>query len=587
MTTVQPRSAFDDPITFEVAKNALRSVADEMAITVLRTAHSQNIRESMDFSTGLCDAAGRLIAQGVGIPVQLGAIPDAVHFLLAKYARDIYPGDVFILNDPDEGGMHLPDLFVVRPIFQGHLHVGFAACVAHHADIGGRTPGGNAVDSTDIFQEGLQIPILKLYEQGRENRTLVEILGRNVRIPETVLGDLQAQLAATRIGEVGVLRLLDRYGTDGFANLVEELLDYTERRVRTELARITPGIYSFEDHIDTDGFGSGPIRIKVSLSVSAGQLTADFNGTSTQVKSALNATMSFTKSAVYTALRCIMQDDIPGNAGLFRPITVKAPIGTIVNPTRGAPRAARGLTGFRVVETVFGALHHALPGRVPAAGEGAATMISFAGHYANGRPFVYVEFSAGGWGGRPDRDGVDGTSCIEGNISNVPIEEVELTLPLRVEQYGFVPDTGGSGKWRGCLSIVREFRLLSGEALLHMRSDRRRFLPYGLSGGHKGTPSWNILNPDTIEEEVLPTHVSRLLHAGDVIRHVSAGGGGFGDPFERDPKNILEDVLEQKLSAEYVRRNYGVELNPDGTSIDSRRTAELRGSAQAPVSPND
>jgi len=225
---------------------------------------------------------------------------------------------------------------------------------------------------------------------------------------------------------------------------------------------------------------------------------------------------------------------------------------------------------------VLGALHQALPDRVPAAGEGAATMINFAGYHSDGRPFVYVEFSAGGWGGRPDRDGVDGTSCIEGNISNVPIEEVELNQPLRVEQYGFVPDTGGPGKWRGCVSVVREFRLLADEALLHMRSDRRQFLPYGLSGGHSGTPSWNILNPNTVNEEVLPTHVTRLLHGGDVIRHVSAGGGGYGDPIERDPEDILEDVLEQKFSAEYVRRNYGVELRVDGNSIGLNRATELR-----------
>jgi N-methylhydantoinase B len=570
------QTGFGDPITFEVVKNALRSVADEMAITVVRTAHSQVIRESMDFSTGLCDASGRLIAQGVGIPVQLGALPDAVQFLLRKYDRDIHPGDVFILNDPDEGGMHLPDLFVFRPVFRGDFHVGFAACVAHYADIGGRTPGGNAVDSTEIFQEGLQIPIVKLYERGRENRAIFEVLARNVRIPETVLGDLQAQLAATRIGEAGLLRLFERYGNEGFAALIEELLDYTERRVRSELARIAPGVYAFEDYIDNDGFGSGPIPIKVSLTIAGGQVLADFTGTSAQVKSALNATLSFTKSAVYTALRCVMQDDIPGNAGFFRPITVTAPVGTIVNPIRPAPRAARGLTGFRMVETVLGALHQALPDRVPAAGEGAATMISFSGHHGDGRPFVHVEFSAGGWGGRPDRDGVDGTSCIEGNISNVPVEEVELNQPLRVEQYGFVPDTGGPGTWRGCISVVRDFRLLADEALLHMRSDRRQFLPYGLNGGRSGTPSWNILNPGTVQEEVLPTHVTRLLRRGDVIRHMGAGGGGFGDPLDRDPQDVLADVREGKLSAKYVRENYAVELSGDGTAIDLGRTADLR-----------
>ncbi len=251
-----------DPITFEVVKNAFIALADELAITVVRTAHSQVVRDSMDFSTAICDAQGRVVAQGLGIPLHLGAIPDAMDALLARFGDDIGPGDVFAFNDPDEGGMHLPDIFVIKPVFAGETLVGYAACVAHHADIGGRVPGGNAVDSTEIFQEGLQIPPLKLYEGGRLNETLMTILLRNVRIPEVVRGDLDAQLAACHTGEAGLLELVDRYSAEGVSALADEILDYTEDLVRAELQRLPAGEYVFEDHIDDDGFGSGPIPIR-------------------------------------------------------------------------------------------------------------------------------------------------------------------------------------------------------------------------------------------------------------------------------------------------------------------------------------
>ena len=282
-------------------------------------------------------------------------------------------------------------------------------------------------NSTEIFQEGLQIPILKLYDRGKRNESLYQILAKNVRIPEVVMGDLGAQLAACHSGEIGLLALADRYGFEPLVRLIDEVLDYTERRVRSEIQSIPDGRYEFADYIDDDGFGFGPIKINVMVEVSGDSLKADFTGTSPQVRSALNATMSYTKSAVYTALKCIVSEDIPSNAGFFRPITVDAPRASIVNPERPAARAARGLTGFRMVDAILGALHQALPDRVPAAGDGGVTMISFGGRLADGRPFVFVDFSGGGWGGRPDRDGVDGTSCIESNLSNVPIEEIELS----------------------------------------------------------------------------------------------------------------------------------------------------------------
>ena len=356
----------DDPIAFEVVKNGLAALADELAITIVRTAHSQVVRDSLDFSTAICDAEGRVVAQGCGIPLHLGAIPDAMQVLGAKFAGDVNPDDVFILNDPDEGGMHLPDIFVIKPVFAEEGLLGYAACVAHYPEIGGRMAGGNAVDSTEIFQEGLQIPLLKLYDRGRRDETLIAILLRNVRIPDVVMGDLDAQIAACHVGEAGLLALASRYGAPELQDFMAQVLDYTESRLRAELQRMPDGEYSFADHIDDDGFGSGPIRIAVTLRIAGDQLVADFSGTSPQVRSALNATMSFTKATVYAALKCVVDDDIPSNSGFYRPITVNAPAGTILNPLRPAPRAARGLTGFRAFDVVEVAPQYDGPGQVTA-----------------------------------------------------------------------------------------------------------------------------------------------------------------------------------------------------------------------------
>jgi len=571
------RASLDDPITFEVVKNALASVADEMAMTIIRTGHSQVVRDNLDFSTAICDSRGRVVGQGCGIPFHLGAIPDAMSAVIERLGDELAPGDIVILNDPADGGMHLPDVFVLQPIFIGDELVGFATCVAHYPDIGGRAAGGNAVDSTDVFQEGLQIPILKLYDRHVPNATLLALLRKNVRVPDLVLGDLRAQLAACHVGTRGFLELVDRYGRDRLLDNAEALLDYTEHLVRAELSNIPVGSYSFEDHLDDDGFGSGPITIHVTLSFDGGEVTADFTGTSPQVKSALNCTLSATKSVVYTALKCMMPPTVPSNEGMYRPITVIAPLGTIANAAHPAARAARGITAFRMLDTVFGALHAALPGRVPAAGEGGATMIAMGGSEFAGGEFVFVDFSSGGWGGRESSDGVDGTSPILANLANVPIEEIELRQPVRVLRYGFVPDTGGAGRTRGCLSVVREFRLLADSAILQIRSDRRRFPPYGLEGGRAGSPSANLLNPGP-DEQLLPTTVTTAIVRGDVLCHVTAGGGGYGPPLERSVSAVERDIADGKLSPESARALYGVVWDIAAGRVAFEETEQLRAS---------
>jgi N-methylhydantoinase B len=507
--------------------------------------------------------------------MHLGALPDAMQAVIGKYGNDIAPGDVYVLNDPDEGGMHLPDVFMIKPVFAHEVLVGYATCVAHHQEIGGRVAGGNAVDSTEIYQEGLQIPLLKLYDCGRLNETLLAIWLRNMRIPDVVYGDVQAQEAACHVGEEGLLQLALRHTPNGLQTLMDQLLDYTEARVQSEIAEMPRGRFEFEHHIDDDGIDSGPINIRVALDIGEATIDVDFAGTSSQVKSALNATMSFTKSAVYTALRCVMSSDIPSNDGFYRPITVHAPEGTILNPIRPAPRAARGLTGYRTVDATLGALASAVPDRVPAAGEGGASMIAMGGTYRDGRSYVFVDFPTGGWGARPDRDGVDGTSPMAANAANVPIEEIELNQPAQVERYGFLADTGGPGKWRGCLSVVRELRFLETDGILQIRSDRRRFQPYGLDGGLPGSPSNNILNPGA-NQRVLPTKITMPIEFGDAVRHVLAGGGGHGDPLERDPQLVLADYLDEKVTAAHALEAYGVVIDQLRGNVNYKATQKTR-----------
>ncbi len=491
------------PIELELFKNALESIVDEMALTVVRTAYSTNLKNSMDFSTGLCDTNGALIAQGLCLPLHLGSLPDGMAAVLARYSDSIVEGDVFILNDPYEGGTHLPDIYVYRPIFVEDVLVGFAAAIAHHTDIGGRVAGGNACDSTEIYQEGLRIPPVRLYEGGRPVQALFDLIERNVRVPQYALGDLRAQLSACHIAQREVEGLAQRYGVEGLRMSFASLLDYGERLTRAEIEKMPDGVYSFDDQIDGDGIDPGSIPMRVTITVEGSHLTADFEGTAPQVRGAINSALSFTRSAVYACVRCLISADVPTNTGFFRCIEVIAPEASLVNPVLPAPVAARGLTGFRLANVIMGALASLAPDRIPACEVGGDTGISVGGYRADRTAFVFLEFLFSGWGGRPDRDGIDGCASVVVNFSNNPAEVVEAEYPLEILQYGFLTDTGGPGRYRGGLGIVREYRFTEAEGVLQIRSDRHASRPYGLAGGKPGAASSNVLNPEG-ESETLP-----------------------------------------------------------------------------------
>ena len=575
-----PTRELSDPILLELIKNALDTIVDEMAIALVRTAYSNNLKNAMDMSCALCDAEGRLIAQGLTLPLHLGSIPDAMARVRQKFAGRTNPGDVFILNDPFEGGTHLPGFYIFKPIFLDGALVGWSASIGHQLDVGGKTPGGNGCDATEIFQEGLRIPAVKLYAAGEPVDAVFEMIDRNVRVPRQVLGDVRSQVAACLTGEKGYLKLIAQHGAARFQACTTTLLAQAERLARTAISRMPDGTYEFTDWLDDDGIDPDPIPLTVALTVAGDRMIADFTGSAPQVRGGINSPLPFTKSAVYATVRHLIGGDPPNNEGYFRPIEVIAPPGTIVNPVMPAAVAARGLTGFRLANALFGALAQIAPDRVFACEVGGDTGVSFGGYDRERRPFVFLEFLFGSWGGRPARDGVDACSSSVVNFSNNPIEVIESEYPLLIERYGYVPDSGGAGKHRGGLAVERQYRFLEATGTLQLRTDRRRHLPYGLAGGRPGTPSDNVLNPDG-ERRQLPSKCTLEIRQGDVFRHLLAGAGGWGNPLERDPELVLKDVLEEKLSADYARREYGVAIDVAARKVLAEDTATLRAARRA------
>ncbi|RQP06026.1 MAG: hydantoinase B/oxoprolinase family protein [Paracoccus sp. BP8] len=565
----------NDPITFAVLKSAVESIVDDMAYTVMRTARSPIVRDVLDYSTTMCDAKGRILAQAKTVALHLGAVPDAMEALLARFQGDLHPGDVIIFNDPYDGGMHLPDIFMFKPIFHGDEHLGFSVVICHHCDVGGRVPGSNASDSTEIFQEGLRLPPLKLYDRGVRNDIVFQIIERNVRLPDLVIGDLEAQLATCALGERELLRIVDKYGAPTFNRFLADFLDYGERLTRNEIAKWPDGSYEFTDYIDGDGFDPAPIPIKVTITVKGDHLEVDFTGSSPQVKGAINSTLSFVKSATYLAIRCTLDSEVPNNSGMYRAIDIAAPKGCFLNPHFPAPVAARALTGYRVVDTVLGALAKIVPTRVAAAGEGGNSVVCLGGYDKDTRqPFVMVDMINGALGARATKDGIDAITNPSQNMSNMPVELMESTYPIRIEEYSLRTDSCGAGRQRGGLGVVRQYRLLAEDAVLQLRADRYEHRPYGLFGGNPAAPSRNLLSLNGGAFELLDSKVTRNVAKGDVIRHEQAGGGGYGDPLQRPLEQVLEDALDGKITPAFAREHYRVVIE-DGR-IDEKATAELR-----------
>ncbi|MGE0876804.1 MAG: hydantoinase B/oxoprolinase family protein [Burkholderiales bacterium] len=576
----EARPGVIDPITFSVIKNGLDSIVDEVAYTVIRTARSQIVKDVMDYSAAICDRQGRMVAQAKTIAQHLGAIPEAMAAMLARYGDDLHPGDAVIINDPYEGGMHLPDIFMFAPFFHDGSIEGFCVVICHHTDVGGRVAGSNASDSTEIYQEGLRIPVVKLYERGRVNDTLERLIALNVRVPDLVLGDLRAQYAACRVGLRELGRLFERYGRDTARSYLEELLDYAERLTREQIRAWPKGTFTFLDHIDDDGLSPEPVPIRVAVTVHEDSVSVDYAGSSPQVKAAINSTLSFTKSLTYLSVRCALKGDVPNNAGVFRCIDVKAPEGSVLNPLPPAAVAARALTGYRVFDAMLGALAKVVPDRIPAAGEGGNTVVCISGRRPDRSPFIVVDMICGAWGARPHADGIEAITNASQNLSNTPVETLEASHPVRIEAYELVTDSCGAGKWRGGLGIRRSYRLLADEALLQLRADRMRFLPYGLEGGEPAAAARNLIERDGTTS-ALPSKTTSWMKEGELITHEQPGGGGFGDPLARDPARVARDVWNGKVSADYALRHHRVVVDADSGRLDAQATWKLRGGSRS------
>jgi len=568
-----------DPVTREIIKNALMSIADTMALTVVRTARSAVVKDGMDFSTALFTASGEQVAQGLTLPVHLGSMAPALAGVRKAFGNDVQPEDIFIINDPYEGGSHLPDIFVFKPIFVDGQVVAWTCSVGHQTDIGGRVAGGVVCDNTEIFQEGLTLPPLKLYAKGVRNEAVWWILGKNVRVPEKVLGDVTALLAAVRIGERDFLALLAEYGHEPLVAYMDNILDTTERQTRAELAKLPQGEWEFTDYIDNDGIDMRPIAIRAHVKIDkvhGGRVVIDFTGTSPQAKGSINPNFNYTKSNAYATIKCLIDSEIQSNSGFFRAFEITAPEGCFVNPQHPAAVAARGLSGFRICNAIFGAMAKALPGRIPAAWGGGEVGLTFAGYDDKRRAWIHLDLiNDGPRGGGPLVDGADGLSAPVHNMANMPIESVEAEQPLIVEQYALVPDTGGPGKYRGGLAIIRDYRVLAEDTTFQLRSDRTDFVPWGIEGGKPGTPTRNYLNPHA-ENRELPGKTLMKLKKNDLYRLVQASGGGYGDPLDRDPSRVLDDVREQKMTIAHARQEYGAVIDAEKLSIDLPATAALR-----------
>ncbi|MPZ44586.1 MAG: hydantoinase B/oxoprolinase family protein [Betaproteobacteria bacterium] len=564
-----------DPVTASVVEHGLGSITDEMANVVVSTAYSPLVRDLYDFTVALCNVRGEMVVQGVGMAIHLGALPSAVDAILRKLGAQLQPGDCAIMNDAYEGGMHLPNVILLTPCYAESDLLGYALTMAHHTDVGGHVPGSVPVNSRDIFGEGLRIPPMLLVRNGVRNDTLLALIEHNVRVPRDFFGDLESQVSACRTAEKRLQALSQRYGSHTILAVMEGLLDRSEKMARAEIAALPDGEYSFEDHLDNDGMDGPPQRLSVTIRIEGDELTADFTGTAAQVPTAINSPLAYSRSAFYLAVRSIMSAELPNTAGFFRPLHMIAPEGTIINPKFPSAVGAMGISGYRLADTIFGALAKAAPHAVRAASEGGTTRYTFAAT-VDGKSSIFSEALVGAWGGHAALDGIDGVANIAANMANSPIEMVESTYPVMVEEYAYEPNSEGAGARRGGLGVRRRVRILAEQGgILQIRSGRAKQAPWGTAGGHPGSTCQNVLDPGTSQERRLKGLETIHVPAGTVYLHVTPGAGGNGAPGERDPQLVARDVRDGKVSVERACDVYRVAVSPEGV-IDYQATDALR-----------
>jgi len=542
------------PIELEILRNAFAAAAAEMDVTVWRTSRSTIVRELLDYSTAVFDRDGYNVAQSARIPQHLNSMGAG----LLTMVRDFLPldrwqdGDVVITNDPYCGGQHIPDILAFRPVFAEGERVAIIGTLCHHLDMGGIAAGSYGATATEIFQEGLRIPPVKLFKRGTLNEEVLALMRQNVRRPDMLWGDLQAQIASLAMGESNMRKLAARYGKSTILGACAQILDSSERAMRAMIGRMPDGRYEFEDFMDDDGLTPDPIRIHAMIEIRGDELIVDLSGSGPQALGPINATLNSSGSAVSYAVMACADEPIPANAGCYRPVTVIAPEGLIVNARHPAPVANRVAVTHRLATTLLGALHQAVPDRIPAAYYGTSYVCTFQTIGEAGERHVLVEIEVGGGGGHPEQDGPNAYACGMHNNANIPIEMIESELPLTISRYELLPGTAGAGRFRGGLGLAREWRVDCPEAVFTANLERFKFQPYGLAGGSPGSPGRLYLVRDGARE-ALPSKIGNLrLRRGDIIRLETSGGGGFGDPGLRPAADTAADVARGYVAADGV-----------------------------------
>ena len=556
-----------DAATFEVVKNSLYAAAEEMKIVLAKTAYSPLLKVAGDYSCGLFDANGEMIAQGPDLPIHLGSMPDAVKAVIKAF-ESFEEGDVFIHNDPYFGGSHLPDVNVVSPSFHKNELLGFACVRAHWPDVGSATPGSYGA-VTEIFGEGLRLPPTHLYAAGVLNRDVDAIIFTNVRTPSERRGDMNAQIAANRRGSARLSELAEKYGVDNLRRIMAEVMDYSELMMRTFLSQLPDGIGSFEDFCDGDGvLEPGAVEddiftIRMRAIKKGDGLTVDFAGSDPQVAGPMNAPLSVTASGVFTTVKMVVDPNgmIPPNSGCWRAITVLAPEASVVNAAFPAPVVyANHEMSHRVSDMLFGALYEFLPERVMACSQGTSSVLTLGGvDYRNGERYVSYESIKGGFGARPTKDGINCVAAGISNMMNTPIEVLEMSFPVRVEEYSVLTDSGGAGEFRGGCGARRVWRILGNPSLAAICCERSKSPPFGLAGGMAGSPMRITLqDPDGGLRHPLSKGAFSVPADGLIIVEVP-GSGGYGPPAKRNRAALADDLKNGYVSAAAAKRDYGIE----------------------------
>jgi N-methylhydantoinase B len=548
-----------DPIRLEIIANGLRSIADECFVALMRSSYSTNIKERKDHSIAIMDKNGRLVVQAaLTLPIHIASMGGLMKCVFEKYGEDIHEGDIFIANDPHTaGGTHLPDINYAMPIFIEGEMVAFVCNIAHHADIGGMVPGSMAGGMSEIYQEGLRIPVIRLFDKGVLQTDIMDILMLNVRVPEERRGDHNAQIASCRLGVRRFMEVVDVHSLPSVLSAFDEIISRTAMRMRAAITEIPDGVYTFNDFMDADGINTYDIPICLTLTVKGDRIYLDFDGTSPQVKGNINTTMNAVQASVNYALIAALDSEMPSNQGVLDVVDINCAPGTLLNCVFPAPVAARAHACQRVIDVVLGALSKALPENVIAAANGANTTAVFSGiDPRTNKPYLYFETLGGGMGARATKDGKDGVQVGITNTSNLPVESIEQEYPLRVEEYSFVENSGGAGKYRGGMGLRRVLMPVDHECVFNGAGERFRYQPWGLFGGLAGGSGqftiWDAdgerrLDDKPNEVEVVP---------GTRITVETPGAGGYGAPSERAAEALQIDQKSGKYSAAFIEQHY-------------------------------